>query len=391
MQPDIGSPVFECMDFSPSTDLVSTLILFGVLQGLGFAAILIRHRLKPGNVEFGVLMAVLTVVELESFLNYSGYSVYCPFMINVSPPLILLIGPLSFMYLKRLHGKSLGVTARVMHCIPAAVYFIYSFLFFLQPEDFKVNAVLRSFHADVVTERVSPAFDMDPMNIQGVVVVEGLALHLLCYSLLCVLLLRNQSGKPAQIDSGWSALWTSGMLVGSTLFILTGGVVNGVVIYPQVLPAYVIDLFCMVLVYATTIFWISRMVVQRVTGDKYSKSGLSAEFQQLKLTELRSIMETQKPYKSPDFSLSQMAKLSNLSAHHASQVINSGTGMTFNEFVNLYRVEEARNILASPARSQVKVELLAYELGYKSKSAFFSSFKRHTYTTPARFRELVKD
>jgi AraC-like DNA-binding protein len=380
------------MSYIPHIDLVSSLILFGVLQAFCLAIIFFLNRGKAGNLAFAALMLLLAVIELESFLNYSGYIIFCPFMINVSPPLIFIMGPLSYLYLKQWRNETVTKSNAVIHFIPAIGYFSYSFLFFLQPTNFKINAVLRSFHPEAVWTKILPSFKIDPFNIQGIVVVEGLALHLLCYTIASIVSLRSQRIRLREIKSNvqWPFFWAFSMLIGSIIFLLTGGVVNGFVLYESVLPAYCIDLFSVVLVYTTTIFWISKMIVQKLPGDKYSKSGLSSEFQQLKLLQLREIMEKQKPYKSPDFSLSELARLSNISPHHASQVINSFAGITFNEFVNLYRVEEARNVLKSPESNLVKVELLAYELGYKSKSAFFNSFKRYTDTTPARFRDLVQ-
>lgn len=392
MQPFQAEVVILNMNYTPHTDLVSTLILFGVLQALSLVIISFLNKYKSGNLEFAALLLVLVVIELESFLNYSGYIMYYPFMVNVSPPLIFILGPLSYLYLKRLRNESIPKGNVAIHFVPAIGYFMYSFFFYLQPTNFKINAVLRSFHPEAVFVKIRSAFDLDPLNIQGIVVVEGLALHMLGYALVSVasLIFQKQKAKEIRGDVQWSWFWTCSILLGSIIFLLTGGVVNGFVFYKSALPAYCIDLFSMVLVYATTVFWISKMLVQKVTGDKYAKSGLSTEVQQMKLLRLREIMEKQKPYKSAHFSLRELARLSNLSSHHTSQVINSGTGMSFNEFVNLYRVEEARNVLKSPESNLVKVELLAYELGYKSKSAFFNSFKRYTDTTPSRFRELVQ-
>ena len=384
--------VFWSMNFIPELNLVSCFVLFGVLQAFCLAIIFLLNRERKGSIEFAALMGILVLIELESFLNYSGYIIHWPFLINVSPSLILVLGPLSYLYLKKLRSESINNQNVLIHFIPAIGYFVYSFLFFLQPTSFKINAVLRSFHPEAVLGRILPSFEIDPLNIQGIVVVEGLALHLLCYSMACLINLKWKEVKLKKVreERQWPMFWAIGILLGSVIFLLTGGVVNGVVLYERILPAYFIDIFSMVLVYGTTMFWISRVILTKMPGSKYAKSGLSLEFQQIKLLMLREVMATQKPYKSPDFSLSQLANLSNLSPHQASQVINSGTGMTFNEFVNVYRVEEARSVLMSSANNAVKVEMLAYELGYKSKSAFFTSFRRHTATTPARFRELVQ-
>ncbi len=375
------------MNYTPSIDLVSAFILFGVLQALGLFSIFLVARRKAGNLEFAILMLLLALIEVEAFLSYSGYIIYCPFFVNASPPLVLMLGPLSFRVVRKLLGMSLSEKYELLHFIPALAYFGYSFLFFVQPVDFKLYAVLRSFHPEAVAEEIRPLFAIDPLHIRGFVVVEGLAIHLFGYAIASVFQLVHVNKTHG---TKWAYFWVSGIFVGSIVFLMTGGVVNGYVLFKSLLPGYFTDLFSVALVYATSIYWVAAAVFQRKAGDKYAKSGLTPEFQQSKLHTLRTIMETQKPYKSPSFSLAELARLSRISPHQASQIINTGTGMSFNDFVNLYRIKEAQDVLRSTQCAAIKVEVLAYELGYKSKSAFFNSFKRHTDTTPARYREFAQ-
>ena len=340
-------------------------------------------------------MFVLAIIELESYLSYSGYIIYFPWIINFSPPLILLLGPLSFLHLKNILNLNGSSKRNFGHFIPAIAYTLYSLFFFLQPETFKITAALKNFRPESITTDIASSFSVDPLNIQGIVVIEGLAIHLLIYSMVSVFYVINIRFRNPKVDIKidsanfqWANFWIISLLVGSILFLMTGGIINGYILYNPILPAYSVNLFCTGIVYAATIFWIGRKLSSSRIANKYAKSNLTSEHKKFKFLKLKVIMDTQKPYKSQDFSLSHLAKLANLSTHHTSQVVNEGAGMTFNEFVNQYRVEEARSILQSSSENQIKIEVLAYQVGYKSKSAFFNSFRRYTKTTPAQFREL---
>lgn len=290
----------------------------------------------------------------------------------------------------KLHGQK--VDYFLINFLPSALFFAYSILFYVQPSSYKTYVVLRDVH-HLVMERAAPLFDIDPLDIRGIVIIEGLACHLLIYSgAAIVLIIRRRRDKTvvkaSSVQRQWSTYWAVCSFLGGLIFLSTGGVINGHVFYKSLLPAYVVDLYCVLLAYASTIFWLSKTLP--VPGKpKYQKSALDQELVGIKLRLLTQIMSDQQPFKLPDFSLAQLAALANMSTHHVSQVLNSG-GVQFTDFVHRYRIEEARRILNSPRGELIKVENLAYELGYRSKSAFFTSFRQLTLMTPSQFRQSLK-
>ena len=56
-------------------------------------------------------------------------------------------------------------------------------------------------------------------------------------------------------------------------------------------------------------------------------------------------MDTQKLYLNHELRLDDIANMLNISRHHASQVINENFNMSFYDFINTYRIEEAKNKL----------------------------------------------
>ena len=75
-----------------------------------------------------------------------------------------------------------------------------------------------------------------------------------------------------------------------------------------------------------------------------------------------------------------------MSTSHLSQTINELLGQSFSDFVNSYRIEEAKRKLVDPACKHLSVLGIAEEVGFNSKSSFNSVFKKHTAMTPSEFR-----
>ncbi len=91
---------------------------------------------------------------------------------------------------------------------------------------------------------------------------------------------------------------------------------------------------------------------------------------------LRCLMADEQPWLEPELTLTELAH--RLRTHPAllSKVINAGCGQNFNDFVNTYRVAEARRKLADPRFSHYSLVGVALESGFNSKSTFNRVFKK---------------
>ena len=70
------------------------------------------------------------------------------------------------------------------------------------------------------------------------------------------------------------------------------------------------------------------------------------------------------------------------------RVINAQLGFkNFNDFLNSYRISDARAILADPAQSRKTILEIGYELGYQSIGPFNKAFREQTGTTPTAYRK----
>ena len=110
------------------------------------------------------------------------------------------------------------------------------------------------------------------------------------------------------------------------------------------------------------------------------------EFTQLN-QRLTLLMEKEKLYRDPDLSLQQLANQLSVSRHLLSHLLNASFNKSFHQYVNDYRIQDACHILKE--NKHYSVEAIGNEVGFHSRSSFFSSFKKMMGTTPSKYREIL--
>ena len=91
---------------------------------------------------------------------------------------------------------------------------------------------------------------------------------------------------------------------------------------------------------------------------------------------LLALMAAEQPWLEPELTLTELAQRLRTTPNVLSKVINAGCGQNFNDFVNTYRVHEARRKLADPRFAHYSLVGVALESGFNSKSTFNRVFKK---------------
>lgn len=100
---------------------------------------------------------------------------------------------------------------------------------------------------------------------------------------------------------------------------------------------------------------------------------------------LETLVAQQAMYKRSDLTLRMLSEALKESPHYVSQVISQDLNTSFYALVNGYRIDEAKRLLReAPGESVLSV---AMNVGFNSKSAFHTAFRRRTGTTPTAFRQ----
>ncbi|MDG3581817.1 helix-turn-helix domain-containing protein [Galbibacter pacificus] len=118
---------------------------------------------------------------------------------------------------------------------------------------------------------------------------------------------------------------------------------------------------------------------------KYETSGLPTQFAKELKIQLKELMKSEKPYLNPNLNLDELASIMNISRHHASQLINEHFDRNFYEFINLYRVDEAKGMLKEG--KNLNIEDIAFQCGFNNRISFYRAFKKSEGVPPTKFRE----
>ena len=120
--------------------------------------------------------------------------------------------------------------------------------------------------------------------------------------------------------------------------------------------------------------------------NKYKTLNIDIERKKSAADKLVRLMEDEKLFLDPNLTLQQLAKKFNLHYNHLSRIINEMFGVSFNDFINRYRIEEAKKKLKDPEIASQNILEIMYSCGFYSKSVFNTAFKKFTGKTPSQYR-----
>lgn len=187
------------------------------------------------------------------------------------------------------------------------------------------------------------------------------------------------------------------------IFLLTNSVISHILIYGFTENFYHKIFFSVMDLIA--IYWVSYFgILQRNVrsllnstwdGDILQKKPLErkpvANIHAKKLAELMIIIEghmmNTENFTNPELTIIDLAEGINEHPKLVSTVINTQANKNFNTYVNQFRIEKAEKLLNNKSMENLSIEGIGKEVGFQSKSAFYSAFKKKTGTTPMRFIE----
>ena len=94
-----------------------------------------------------------------------------------------------------------------------------------------------------------------------------------------------------------------------------------------------------------------------------------------------------KIYMEPDITLDTLAESLSIVPRDLSTLVNRHFGVNFYEFINRYRIEEAKRMLMSDEYRSTTITEIYLEVGFNSKSVFYTFFKKLEGITPSQCRQ----
>ncbi|PLX10590.1 MAG: hypothetical protein C0598_10045 [Marinilabiliales bacterium] len=122
---------------------------------------------------------------------------------------------------------------------------------------------------------------------------------------------------------------------------------------------------------------------------KYSGSKINSEDSRLLVENLKKYMSDKKPYLNPNLTIKDLSEEFKIHQKFLSQIINSEIGKNFFDFVNYYRIQDAIELMKDNSNKKMTILEILYEVGFNSKSAFNSAFKKNIGKTPTEFKKTA--
>lgn len=125
-------------------------------------------------------------------------------------------------------------------------------------------------------------------------------------------------------------------------------------------------------------------------NKKYQTSSLTEDRAKIIWKNLQEYMTKEKPYLQASLKIADLADSLHIATNHLSETINGYANQSFYEFINIYRIDEAKRLLRDNSSNYLSVTDIGFQSGFNSNSTFFSHFKKHQMQTPREYRKVHK-
>ena len=372
----------------PTLNLLEVIRLLGAAQALLLAVALatVRRGLRTRNLLLSALAATISVLIAWTVFNEAGYYVLFPHLLRVNHPLDFVVAQLFYLYVRSLTSQRPELRRKdLLHFVPAALCVLYLAPYYLASAEYKlaVQQSLEGLNWYYARTALAIPLSLVYVLLSGRLVVR----HFRDARRGAAVVGRHAAAQLKLLVYYISFLWVVALLRLALDF------------YDPFFVQYtnaVLPLGATVFVYALA-FLALREPQQEPAGPapageaasarKYERSALTPERSDAFLKRLIDVMESEKPYTDGELTLPRLASRLSVSTHHLSQVINERLKRSFNDFVNSYRVEEAKRRLSDPSAGHYSLIAIAEDVGFNSKSSFNAAFKKQTGMTPSEFRK----
>lgn len=369
-------------------DLVAIVTLLGIVQGffMGVLLILSKGPNRRANRFLGTLFICYSLSILHFFLDRSGLYVQVPHLMRIGLPVLFLFGPLFYFYVKVLTDRTVRLRLLdFVHGIPFLVFVALMLPFYFSSGEEKIIEIER-----IKTFAAEPVF---------LIIATIQVIHLFAYMIPVRTILKQYNEKIKNTKSSLERINLRWLRTGTTLYLAVFGFIQ-LLTTLQAVGIPTVDLYhtSIPLIVTAIIYGLGYLGLRQpeifspaeemAAGKKYEKSALTPEVAREYSSKVKGYVEAEKPYLESELTLPLLADRVGIPAYQLSQVINESLGANFFDFINGYRVEEAKRLLQDPSRSAYTILAVAEEAGFNSKSAFNAAFRRFAGQTPSEFRQL---
>lgn len=362
------------------TGILFSLLIFQLLF-LSFFLFTQEKGKRISNLLLGVFFLSMALNLLDVLLLMMGVYFSHPALAGWGSSLPLVFGPLLYFYTQSIVYTDVSLTLKKsVHFLPFLLFFGSTEVYYLSLSRVEQEAFLHG-----------ASRHHFPMTVSLVTtLVFLLFLGYIIASLRLVARYKKAAGQFFSDRRQTDVTWLYSLLV-FFMGVMILATLNGLLTQSALAGAYLLVFNLLVL---TVLVFINRVLLKALRQPGFFPFGEERKEKERTNPEKERIaqvviqyMESHKPYLESELTLDQLAAQLSLKARNLSQAINEVLGQNFFDFVNRYRIDEARRLLTNPVDPKVTVLEVLYQVGFNSKSSFNTLFKKYTGVTPTEFRK----
>lgn len=359
----------------------SVIILFLCLVFLGLLLSLLFVVKKKGNRFANRILAAYTFLfafeMLNNCLRWSGW-LYTEKFIHIDLthfPLWLIYGPLVFIYVRSILKRTKFRVSDILFLIPPLTIIAMLFPFYWQNTTNKLQ---------IVKDGLTWQFATFPSY------AIWLVIALMFFYAIKTYFTYGYTRRLGFRENRWLQ-WFVGSYFG---FAFTFALYIFLVRFEIMDPSfdYLIDLAIVFFIGMLSFFGFiqpevfeGKSLKEILPFIKYKKTGLSPALSIEMKGKLLDVMLKEKPYLNIELRLDDISRLMNLSRNHTSQIINQHFNLSFFDFINRYRIKDAKNLLMNTAENGLTTTQIAYDVGFNNRASFYKAFKKFTDLNPSEY------
>jgi AraC-like DNA-binding protein len=348
-------------------------LAIGIFQGVILTLLLSTPRFRRHRLLAGIL-AIFTYSSFVSFLWSSNLIVSFPHLLGTTMPMMFLIGPLYFLYVRTVFGYTLNVRKDIVHAIPAILCAILIIPFFISSANEKLIYILS---ADITKVNLPT-----PRSIGYGLMMIHIGAYLVASSRFLNYLRPSRQKHFAVLKE-----WTTTLNIGLIFLTLSYSITHSIYMFTPVESAFFLDVMHLIITFFIH-FVAYAMIYVLGLNSPPELSKAPALFTDIQTQALKQLTESQKVYLKPDLKMGDVARSLNLTPQKLSEIINSQYGKSFTDFINEYRVQEASRILRDKQHERYDLDGIAELCGFQNRTTLTRVFKKHTNLSPTQYRQL---
>jgi AraC-like DNA-binding protein len=356
---------------------MNTIAWIGFSQSL-FAAILMFTK-KERTLSDKVLSGWLSLLAIDFMICGLDYEIYGVPLLSSS---FLLFNPCLYLYVNSLTRTQFRLHwMQLFHLLPFIFFETYTYI------------ITEPFSLDTF-------FLHDQYYLFRLAFASSTILSWCIYIPLSLILVNrhrmNLRNEWSNIEKNENLSWLLVFAVFYVVFCLFAVIITVIAYFNHLNPLtpHIYNYFTLLLlVYIISFYGLgqqipTKQIIQEELQTPYKNSTLTEEIKNSIQQKILLYFESGKGYLNPDLNMNVLSENLKIPKYQITEVLNTKIGMNFFQFVNHYRVEAVKRMLAD-AGNKFSIEAIGYECGFSSKSSFYTVFKSMTGETPVSYRNTI--